>query len=161
MLRGPGSGEHPLQDPQQGRPGPAETADLLLQVQQETGGDPGSGLSFQSGLGGAGENFHVREKCAVFSGSAGGRPAAAGAPQLGAAAGAGHGAGLRGLRHGGDAAAQSAPRDPDAQPGRAAGPGGPRRGRGGDQRVSGGVQRTEDQRQGVRVSEGSDPVHSG
>lgn len=88
---------------------------LLLLVQKETGGAPGSEVSFQSGFGGARENFQICEKCPVFSGFAGGRPATACAQQLGAAAGFGHGAGLGGLRHGGDAAAESVAHDFDAQ----------------------------------------------
>ena len=92
---------------------------LLLLLQQEAGGHPGPAAGVQSHLGGAGENFQVRQKRAVFPRSAAGGPAAPGAPQLGAAAGARHGAGLRGLRHGGDAAAESAAPDFNAQQGAA------------------------------------------
>lgn len=146
---GRGTGEHPLQHPEQRRSVPAGTPGdgrcataLHLRVQEETGGDSGSAAHFQSSLAGACENFPVREKGTVFSGFAGGRPAPACAQQLGAAAGFGHGAGRRGLRHGGDAAAESAAHDFNAQPsgtGRHPRPRGSRRGCRGDQDVSGQV----------------------
>lgn len=99
-----------------GTPGDGHCATaLLVRVQEETGADSGSEISFQGGLRGAGENFQIREKCPVFSGFAAGGPAPACAQQLGAAAGSGHGAGLRGLRHGGDAAAQSVTQHFNAQ----------------------------------------------
>lgn len=141
---------------------PAGEAALLLRVTEQTDGAASSATSFPSGLARAGENSSVREKCAVLSGFVGGGPAAACAPQLGAAAGSGHGAGLRGLRHGRGTAAESATHDFNAQRDSGGpGPGGARQRRGGDQNVSRQMSRTEDQRQGVRVPEGHYSVQPG
>lgn len=150
------------------RGGGCRATALLLRVKEPTGGDSSAAAGVQSGLGCSRENFQVREKRGVFSGSAGGRPTPARAPQLGATAGFGHGAGLGGLRHGREAAAEFVTHDSDAQrgaaaehPGRDSRPRGARLGCRGDQGVSRQVSGTRDQCEGIRVSKGSDTVHPG